>query len=301
MTGESGAADRSFVVREADGPEHRACRMLLPEAEASLGWARLLVAADPGTGAVMGAAMALPMRHQGGDAHERFIMRVARPFRGRGIGTALLALLEAAARSAGTKALVATAADGDAAAFLGRSGFVLQERVLSWEIDVHASRARIAPIIDRVLRGAHVPAGVRIDPLTAEAIPRLAALHSELIGGVAHAVAARMREMLADPAWAHSRVLSVAGIPQALFAARPAGSSSSVPFHFVAPHLQAGRGGSGWATLLVFGEMLERARDARVERCEFDCLERNGPMMALAARFGARRTAAREMLFRPVA
>ena len=295
------APDGTHVVREPEGPERRACRMLLPESEATIGWTQRLVAVERSSGAVLGAAMAMPLRHHDGEVHARFIMHVARPFRGRGIGSAILAALSERARMAGEQALVGIAGDRGAVTFLERAGFTLQQRVICWEVDASACGGRIATLADRAMRTGRVPAGMRVEALTAAAIPRLAALHAELIGGAAHVLAIRMHEMLADPAWAHSRMLSVDGVPHAFFAMRTMGAATGVPFLFVSPHLQAARGSIGGTTLRLFASMLEAIQGSPVERCEFDCLERNGPMMALAARFGARRTAAREMLIRPVA
>ncbi len=290
--------DDAVEVREAAGAERQACRMLLPEWTSAMGWSRMLVAIDSASGRITGAAMAMPLRHASGESHLRFIMRVAKPYRGAGAGSAILERMERLAREDAAPALVATGVAEDSARFLRRRGFVGSEALRGFELDVESVVRRTIPIAARANRTNRVPPGARMVPIDRAAIPRLAQLHGALIGGSAADVAEAMHARLLDPSWSNSRMMSIDGEPHAFMTARTTGTVGDIEAFLVSPGLQACAGSSGWAAAWLFAEMCRLANDVSVTTLRFECRDTNRRMIALANAMHATPAGTRAVMLR---
>jgi GNAT superfamily N-acetyltransferase len=282
-------------VREALGAERHACRMLLAGQTDDLGWSRLTVAVERGSGLVLGAAAACPRLHSSGEVHAWLAVRVVAPSRRRGIATSLLAELAADARTRKCAALVAHADEEEGVSFLAARGFRASERLMKHRARVGPLAEALAELEARARRRGRVPPGARVVPLGPLAVAALAAMQATLVGGTREGASERLAALAADPAWSLTRVLEVDGAPQGLVAARRSGDACAVPSHFIARHLQACEGSSGWPALVLLARSLGDAHALGVESCSFECLETNRPMTALADRLGAECVGAREL------
>ena len=285
-------------VREASGAERQACRMLLPEWTDAMGWSLMLVAVDSASGRITGAAMAMPVRHASGETHLRFIMRVAKPYRGAGVGSAILARMERLAREDAAPALVASGVAEESARFLLRRGFAGSEALRAFELDVESVVRRTIPIAARADRTNRVPAGARIAPIDRAAIPRLAQLHGALIGGSTAALAEAMHARLLDPAWSNSRMMVIDGEPHAFMTARTTGAVGDIEACLVSPGLQACCGSSGWAAPWLFARMCALAHDVGVTTLRFECRDTNRRMITLAGAMRATPAGTRAVMLR---
>lgn len=298
MNGADAHDGDAVEVGEAAGAERQACRMLLPEWASDMGWSRMMVAVGATSGRITGGAMAMPLRHASGETHLRFIMRVAKPYRGAGVGSAILARMERLAREDAAPALVASGVAEESARFLGRRGFAGTEALRAFELDVESVVRRTIPIAARANRTNRVPAGARIAPIDRAAIPRLAQLHGALIGGSTAAIAEAMHGRLLDPAWSNSRMMVIDGEPHAFMTARTTGTVGDIEACLVSPGLQACAGSSGWAAPWLFSEMCTLAHDVGVTTLRFECRDTNRRMIALANAMHATPTGTRAVMVR---
>jgi GNAT superfamily N-acetyltransferase len=298
MTAPASPGSDAVEIRDAVGAERQACRMLLPEWASAMGWSRMLVAVGSASGRIQGAAMAMPLHHASGETHLRFIARVARPYRGRGVGSAVLDHLSVIARAHGMPALVAIGVDEDAAAFLERVGFRGSDLLLTHKLDLGAVMRRTTPIAARADRTGRVPTGTRTVPIDPDAVRRLARLHGALIGGNPDAIAETMHARLHDRSWSQSRMMVIDGEPCAFMSARTSGEVFHIEACLVAPSLQAGAGGSGWAAPWLLAEMCKVAHEAGVTTLHFECRDTNRPMIALANAMRATPTGRKAVMLR---
>ncbi|MCI0460399.1 MAG: GNAT family N-acetyltransferase, partial [Gemmataceae bacterium] len=146
--------DAVVAVRPPFGPEKQACRMLLPEAcERRMRWS-FLVALTEAPLRILGALAHMPVRHHGRLAR-RMVLRVAKPYRRQGIGSQLLQALIHATRARGIGTVLAwhdPRQEPGAAGFLRAHGFVLQDRLTTFETDLDALVDLLRPL--RYLRNA---------------------------------------------------------------------------------------------------------------------------------------------------
>jgi GNAT superfamily N-acetyltransferase len=175
-----------FVIRPPTPPEKRACRMLLPAATGGAQRARLFVAAMGSPARVVGAAaIGLDTRR---DTHHgwQVDVRVIVPFRGRGIGRALVKHAVAQAAAHGVPYLHAwqwVEPDGEAARAWAALGFSPARRKLEYEADIEQASSTLVPLYRQVRESGYIPAGATIIPLSDADHDAVARLHSEYLGG----------------------------------------------------------------------------------------------------------------------
>lgn len=274
----------------AEGIDRRACRMLLPDKPGVVGWSQLLVAKDAATGAILGAAKGMPVRMESGQFQLRIAVHVPKPFRRRGVATALIDHLAGHARKQGFQSLAVLLEPGDrdgALPFLGARGFQTVDQMTTFEARVERMAAwlfeRRCWLIDR----GEIPATARIVPLSEAPIEAVAELHARSIGGVAPHLAASLTELARSPDGRDTVVLLIDGVVRGYHRVEIKGDLSTTHALAVTEDLRGGGAGSGWAGLFLLADRVEECTRRGVLRSRFSCLSTVRPTLRLAKIFEA--------------
>ena len=272
----------------AEGIDRRACRMLLPDKPGVVGWSQLLVAKDAATGAILGAAKGMPVRMASDQFQFRIAVHVPKPFRRRGVATALIDHLATHAREQQFRSLAVLLepADRDGALpFLGARGFHTVDRMTTFEARVERMAAwlfeRRRWLIDR----GEIPATARIVPLCEVPIEAVADLHARSIGGVAPHLAASLTELARSPDGRDTVVLLIDGVVRGYHRVEIKGDLSTTHALAVTEDLRGGGAGSGWAGLFLLADRVEECTRRGVLRSRFSCLSTVRPTLRLAKIF----------------
>ena len=274
----------------AEGIDRRAGRMLLPDKPGVVGWSQLLVAKDAATGAILGAAKGMPVRMESSQFQLRIAVHVPKPFRRRGVATALIDHLAGHAREQGFQSLAVLLEpeDRDAALpFLSARGFQTVDRMTTFEARVERMAAwlfeRRRWLIDR----GEIPATARIVPLSEAPIDAVAELHARSIGGVAPRIAASLTELARSSDGRDTVVLLIDGVVGGYHHCDSKGDLSMTHALAVTEDLRGGGAGSGWAGLLLLADRVEEGIRRGVVRSRFSCLSTVRPTLRLANIFEA--------------
>jgi hypothetical protein len=264
--------------------------MLLPEVAADPAWTDFRLATiDAPTPQVVGAVASTPVVERDGTVGTRLVMRVARPFRRRGLGREIIAAAATQLQTRGQRLLVVANPTEvpEARPFLESCRFTLIERMRSFEADYASSRARLLAPCARLEARGGVPPGVRIVPLPEAPIDPLVALHVALIGGTTAGITAMLKARIAARSRDDSHVLLVDGSPFGLMLFATRNGLGRIDSKVVSPQLQAAGLAGGWPDLLLMAEGF-RSSDRHPPRVfRFECRESNRPMMRLARHLNA--------------
>lgn len=284
--------DRTSVrLLRAEGPERRACRMLLSEADRLGHVDELFLATTAGPApTVLGGLSLMPARGPSGVALIA-AARVVRAARRRGVGTALLEATIDEARRIGAVEIVARAdpiAGADGVAFLEAKGFLGFETFTTVEVPTDAIVAYLEPLGERLREANLIPRDARMQPLREAPIEAVARLHAEHLGGTTRGVIGMLRELLArDDADDHA-VLVIGEEVHGVLLGHTADGVTKVEAEVLSPACRVGGGSSGWASLFMLTERLRwgLARGSRLTRFSF--FSNNRPTRRIAARLAAR-------------
>jgi GNAT superfamily N-acetyltransferase len=295
----------AICIVAADGIDRRACRMLLPDKPGVIGWSQMLVAKDAATGAILGAAKGMPVRMESGQFQLRIAVHVPKPFRRRGVATALVDHLATHAREQRFHSLAVLLEreerDG-ALPFLGASGFHTVDRLTTFEARVEGGGAawlceRRRWLIDR----GEIPATAEIVPLSEAPIQAVAELHARSIGGVASYIAASLADLARSPDGLDTVVLLIDGVVRGYHRREIKGDLSTTHALAVTGDLRGGGAGSGWAGLFLLADRVEEYTQRGVVRSRFSCLSTVRPTLRLAKIFQADIVSISEYLCRDLA
>ena len=274
----------------AEGIDRRACRMLLPDKPGVVGWSQLLVAKDAATGAILGAAKGMPVRMESGQFQLRIAVHVPKPFRRRGVATALIDHLAGDAREqrCGSLAVLLEPEDRDGALpFLGARGFQTVDQMITFEARVERMAALLFKQRRWLIDRGRIPAAARIVPLAEAPIEAVAELHASSIGGVATRIAASLTELARSPDGRDTVVLLIDGIVRGYQHCDSKGDLSTTHALAVTEDLRGGGAGSGWAGLVLMADRIEECTRRGVVRSRFSCLSTVRPTLRLAKIFQA--------------
>jgi GNAT superfamily N-acetyltransferase len=274
----------------AEGIDRRACRMLLPDKPGVVGWSQMLVAKDAATGAILGAAKGMPVRMESGQFQLRIAVHVPKPFRRRGVATALVDHLAGHAREQGFQSLAVLLEPGDrdgALPFLGARGFQTVDRMTTFEARVERMAAWLFERRRWLLERGEIPGSAVIVPLREAPIQPVADLHARSIGGVAPHLAASLTELARSPDGRDTVVLLIDGVVRGYHRVEIKGDLSTTHALAVTEDLRGGGAGSGWAGLFLLADRVEECTRRGVLRSRFSCLSTVRPTLRLAKIFQA--------------
>ena len=279
----------SVQVHLARPVDTAAARMMLPEAFTASPAPVLFAARKVGVPSPLGVA-ALSCATIGRDPDGfRFALTVAPPYRGRGVGRALLEAVVAECRRWGVRGLWSwqRVADGSGADFLRALGFERVKRFLHFEADLSRLGPSIRPARDRVARTGGVPANVRVVALPEAPVDAVALLHQRHLGGDPSVLRARIAGHGPDPfCREHSHVLMAGDDVAGTILSSCDGPVSNVEAYVV---------DSGWrrsrAGVLLAEATLSGGLATGITHIRFACWEDVQYTMKLAARAGGRVTA----------
>lgn len=177
-------SDSGFAIRPAEARDSKALRMLLPQLRNG---AASFVAIDGRNQLVVGAAAMTASCRMQPAVGPGVSLEVIEPCRRHGIGTALLAHLEAAAR----QAFRADALYGAQRVDLGtgaahgwqRLGFEPVEKVEEHSLPVDQFELRLGPLVERMRSKGRIPANAQIVPLYQANPAAVLQLHLDQLGG----------------------------------------------------------------------------------------------------------------------
>ncbi|MEN9665801.1 MAG: hypothetical protein RLZZ326_2164 [Planctomycetota bacterium] len=276
-------------VVAAEGIDRRACRMLLPDTPGAVGWSQLLVAKDATTGSILGAAKGMPVRAESGRVDLRIAIHVPKPFRRRGVATALLDHLAAQARKDSAGAVVGLLEPqerDDALPFFTSRGFRSVDRMTTFESRVEIMAAWLFERLAWLRERGEIPASARIVPLREAPIRPVAELHARAIAGTVPQVEAFFTELARGPDGGDSVVLLIDGVVRGYHHCEYKGDCSTTHALAVTEDLRGGSG-SGWAGLLLLADRVEECTRRGVERSRYSCLSTVRPTLRLAKIFQA--------------
>jgi len=277
-------------VVAAEGIDRRACRMLLPDTPGAVGWSHLLVAKDATTGSILGAAKSMPVRAEAGNVDLRIAIHVPKPYRRRGVATALLDHLAARARNDSVRAVVGLLdpqeRDGALPFFISR-GFRCVDRMTTFESKVEVMAAWLFERLAWLRERGEIPASAKIVPLRDAPIRPVAELHARSIAGTVPQLEAFFTELARGPDGGDSVVLLIDDVVCGYHQYEFRGNLGTTHALAVSEDLRGGGAGSGWAGLLLLADRVEECTRRGVERSRYSCLSTVRPTLRLAKIFQA--------------
>ena len=277
-------------VVAAEGIDRRACRMLLPDTPGAVGWSHLLVAKDATTGSILGAAKSMPVRAEAGNIDLRIAIHVPKPYRRRGVATALLDHLATRARNDSVRAVVGLLEpqDRDAALpFFIFRGFRCVDRMTTFESKVQVMADWLFERLAWLLERGEIPASAKIVPLREAPIRPVAELHARSIAGTVPQLEAFFTDLARGPDGGDSVVLIVDDVVCGYHQYEFRGNLGTTHALAVSEDLRGGGAGSGWAGLLLLADRVEECTRRGVERSRYSCLSTVRPTLRLAKIFQA--------------
>jgi GNAT superfamily N-acetyltransferase len=278
------------VIRPPEGLEKRACRMLLPEVVREGFWSDFVLAVTGSPLRILGAAAFTPALSPDGTRCWRVSLRVARPYRRQGVGTALLRHLTAAAQVRHVGSLFLNhdpQAEPDVAPFLAACGFTFADRLTTFETDTERLTAYLLPLRDWLIERGEIPADARLIPLRDAPLEKVAELHAKYIGGTPGGVLAHLRRALRLPTADDHIVLMIGDKVEGMLLGETIDGLTRIDSRIVTAAYQGSPTNPGWANVLLMAERLEWAVKRGSRRCRFSCISTNRPTLKLAARSGA--------------
>ena len=277
-------------VVAAAGIDRRACRMLLPDTPGAVGWSQLLVAKDGETGSILGAAKGMPVRAESGRFDLRIAIHVPKPFRRRGVATALLDHLTAQARkdSAGlVVGLLEPQERDEALPFFTSRGFRSVDRMTTFESRVEVMAAWLFERLAWLRERGEIPESARIVPLREAPIRPVAELHARSIAGTVPQLETFFTDLARGPNGGDSVVLLIDGVVRGYHHCEFKGACSTTHALAVTEDLRGGGAGSGWAGLLLLADRVEECTLRGIVRSRYSCLSTVRPTLRLAKIFQA--------------
>ena len=277
-------------VVAAEGIDRRACRMLLPDTPGAVGWSQLLVAKDATTGSIFGAAKSMPVRAEAGNIDLRIAIHVPKPYRRRGVATALLDHLATRARNDSVRAVVGLLEpqERDAALpFFASCGFRCVDRMTTFESKVQVMADWLFERLAWLRERGEIPESAQIVPLREAPIGPVAELHARSIAGTVPQLEAFFTELARGPDGGDSAVLLIDGVVRGYHQCEFKGDCSTTHALAVTEDLRGGGAGSGWAGLLLLADRVEECTRRGVERSRYSCLSTVRPTLRLAKIFQA--------------
>ena len=277
-------------VVAAEGIDRRACRMLLPDTPGAVGWSQLLVAKDATTGSILGAAKSMPVRAELGNVDLRIAVHVPKPYRRRGVATALLDHLAPRARNDSVRAVVGLLEpqERDAALpFFASRGFRSVDRMTTFESKVQVMADWLFERLAWLLERGELPESAQIVPLREAPIGPVAELHARSIAGTVPQLEAFFTELARGPDGGDSVVLIVDDVVCGYHQYEFRGNLGTTHALAVTEDLRGGGAGSGWAGLLLLADRVEECTRRGVERSRYSCLSTVRPTLRLAKIFQA--------------
>lgn len=272
--------------------------MLLPETVRRRLWNDYWLAALERPLRVLGSAASVPRVAVNGETHLQVDLHVVAPYRGQGIGRAILARLREEAAGARASSLVTqvdSLQDDGPHRFLVSLGFTLTDRLSTFEADTERLAAFVLPRCAWLKSRGEVPDSARVVPLREADLPSVARLHVAHLSGTYEGILEGLRSRLAGPTADDNCVLLVDGRVAGLLLGSTVEGLTRIESSIVAPDLRGQWTGGGWANLMMMAERLEWAAQRGSKRCRFSSFEGARPTRKLAAQAGAERVEVAEV------
>jgi GNAT superfamily N-acetyltransferase len=266
-------------IRAAQPSEFPACRMLLPPEPIGNSGLHYLLAVQAQAPFIVGAAAYVPASR----VTHGIRMRVIRGHRGKGVGSRLLAHLEALARQRGAEGLVAVAnsvTEPDARAFLESQGFRMQGRTTTVRATMESATSIILPLAERISK--RMPGHEKIVPLSQAPQNAVTALYKAELARHPLVTPWALLDSIGSVRFAKSPVLMSGSAVAGFLLVCMEGDLGMIFARIVAPEFQ--RGG---ANVLLMAEGLRRGLEDGARGIEFEIPPDNYDTENLARRLNA--------------
>jgi ribosomal protein S18 acetylase RimI-like enzyme len=212
----------------------------------------------------------------------RFFLRVVKPYRRRGIGTALVSAVADEARRWGSASLRAWQAfpDGPESMFLRCLGFKQAGGYLHFEADLSKLYSMLSPLRDRLVAGAKIPREARLIPLSDAPLEKVMDLHCRYLGGSRSLLARQMQgegEHAFSPADSVVLMMGDEVMGEALWGLEE--ETARVEGRVIDPRCRG-----SWANVLLMTTAAERGFARGARKVRFLCLDNNKDTRKLAKR-----------------
>ncbi|MAE64917.1 MAG: hypothetical protein CMJ18_11665 [Phycisphaeraceae bacterium] len=276
----------TFEIAPATSDDDRAVRVLLPDfVKRRIPPVRFVARDDASR--VIGAAALFPCP-LGNPVGFKMMLRVARPFRGRGIGRALVAEASAESKRRRVAALYAHKAVspfGDELSAWVALGFDQRKTENVYESEPSRLLEIVDPLYEKMVRLKWIPENAEIVPLRDAPHEDVARMHVRLLGGSMNHILPRIMgfaDVSYDPVL--SRVLLLDGEVQGFVLARlPEPDCSSVEALVVDPSLRL-----GWAHVLLKRETALHSVASKRKGIRFTAYDQHRDTRKMASETGAR-------------
>jgi len=186
--------DSEIQVRLAQAHELRATRMLLPEISVSVRSRLAFVGLVGFPQSLVGAAVLVPWP-LGAPPGFRLALRVAKPFRGRGLGTALVKAAIDETRRRQIRGLYITPSvlpDSEEAKMWAALGFTSHVSNNHYETNPRRIVEMLTPLCEKMRMRGWIPDNARVIPLSDAPAREIARMHAQCLGGTPRGIMGRI-------------------------------------------------------------------------------------------------------------
>lgn len=277
-------------IVQPNGLERRAAFMLLPEIKPDSFWNHFLLARDPNSKRIFGAAASCFARNE--NRLPRMLVRLHVPpnFRRRGIGRKLIETIATYAKSNHHVELSAKtnpSTEPDAAPFLLACGFQCADTFREYETTTEKLAEFVIPLRNWLRERMEIPTAAHITPLSQAPLEQVAQLHCDELAGEYHAVLQNLKKICENAASDDNAVLILDNRVVGLLMGITQNGITRIEASIVAPELRGSPTQPGWANLALMAERIEWALQRGSQRCRFGSLQAAKPTQKLAKRTGA--------------
>jgi GNAT superfamily N-acetyltransferase len=284
---DSGTQDKNFSIRPAQKEDQRVVKGLLPEPFKSAMRARFFVAAPIDGPRIIGAAASSPYDQMGGPKAARTALRVIKPWRRQGVGSALVEHVKSAVRERGREAVFAwRPVEPGAEEYLKweRLGFSKYDTIEHHQVELAHVRQFIGPLYRQLRQRKHIPEDARIVPLDEADLEQVARLQVGQLGGNIRRLKKRL--MGEGPSPCHpklSRCLLKGDRVVGIALVRQEGpKTAAVDALVVSPEVRG-----GWVNTWLRFDGAQNGLDLGVEKIRFRTFSAHSDTRKMARKMGA--------------
>jgi GNAT superfamily N-acetyltransferase len=293
------SSNAAFSIRPADVTDAKAVRMLLPALREI---SHCFVGVDTASQRIVGAAGATVSCRTQPAIGPGIAVEVIRPYRRRGIATALLQQLENAARQTfGAAALYAASrVERGCEEAEGWEGLAFQpiETVEEHQLPTAQFEAQLGPLIDRMREKGRIPANASLIPLYEANAAAVLQLHLDQMGGDRGELYRKIRGQGVGAFHPrYSRVLLIDGrVKGCILAHRLAKDVAAVDANILDPSVRG-----GWANVWLKLEATRGALRLGIKTFQFTTFDHYSDTRSFTERLGGQTTRVMQLVYRPIA
>jgi len=274
-------------ILQPTGLERRAAYMLLPEIKPNSFWNYFLLAKDPKSKRILGAAASCPGRNEQGLPRLHTRLHVPPPYRRQGVGRKLIESLCTYGKERQFTELTAksnTVSEPTASPFLSACGFLRVDSYREYETTTEKLANYVLPLRNWLRERNEIPIEARIIPLAQAPLEQVASLHSNELAGEYNEVLKNLRTICTQSHAQDNAVLMLDSQVIGLLMGTTSNHITTIEASIIAPQYRGSSHQPGWANLALMAERIEWAIQLGSKLCRFGSLQAATPTQKLAKR-----------------